>query len=95
MDAKRIISIGAQSERPFYAARMLCKRAGVTPDNPVSETAQLFTRHVLPPYNMCKQGEYDLSMDSIVELSKRLFTHEVPSVERDLRYLQAYYRSLE
>ncbi|CAN5374257.1 hypothetical protein BH09PAT4_BH09PAT4_06080 [soil metagenome] len=84
--APRIISIGAQSERPFYAARMACKRAGVLPPHAVDATAQLFTRHVLPPYIACRQGEPGIF--NFEELVGEPITHPVASVERDLRFFQ-------
>jgi hypothetical protein len=83
---QRIVSIGAQSERPFYAARMACRRAVDRPINMVANTGQLFTRHVLPPYITCKQGEPD-----VFELESLLgdtIQHPVASVQRDLIFLQ-------
>lgn len=84
----RIISLGAQSERPFYAARMLCKIAGVQPFNAVSSTAQLFTRHVLPPYQPCRQGEP--MINGSVQLELIDIQHPVHSIRRDLAYIAPY-----
>lgn len=83
---ERIVSIGAQSERPFYLARMLCRAAGVLPPAAVTETGQLFTRHVLPPYIPCREGEP--SITDFLKLYDPPLEHPVPSVQRDLRYLQ-------
>jgi hypothetical protein len=86
-EAPRIISIGAQSERPFYLARMACRQAGVLPDKSVEATGQLFTRHVLAPYIACRQGEPGV-LEAAILATDVPFQHTVPSVERDLRYLQ-------
>jgi hypothetical protein len=45
--AERIVSVGSQSERPFYLARMAVRQvynAGLV------DTAQIFTKHVSAPY---------------------------------------------
>lgn len=82
IDPSVIVSVGAQSERIFYAARMLCRdEAGLS--DPVDATGQLFTRHVIPPYNACREGEPNiLETDMLIED----ITHCVPSVYRDLQY---------
>jgi hypothetical protein len=84
--AERIVSIGAQSERPFYAARMACRRRAELPISLAQYTGQLFTRHVLPPYIACRQGEPDLS--EMQRLQASTVNHEVLSVKRDLEFLQ-------
>lgn len=51
--ARRIISIGSQSERPFYNARMASRHRGNLGDwgtDMCEATGQIFTRHTLPPY---------------------------------------------
>ncbi|TXG76954.1 hypothetical protein E6P97_02595 [Patescibacteria group bacterium] len=45
--AERIVSIGSQSERPFYLARMAARQV-YHPE--FVETAQIFTKHVSAPY---------------------------------------------
>jgi hypothetical protein len=51
--AQRIISIGAQTERPFYNARMAARHRGDLGrwgTDMCEATGQIFTRHTLPPY---------------------------------------------
>jgi hypothetical protein len=84
---ERIVSVGAQSERRFYQARMACRAAGVLPPEPVAATGQFFTRHVLPPYQTCRNGEPQLVSD-VATLLGPTIQHDTASVERDLRYLQ-------
>ena len=81
---QRVISIGAQSERPFYLARMACQRAKILPTDRQVETGQLFTRHILPPYIACREGEPLLR-----DIYDTASTHRVASVERDHAYLQS------
>jgi len=92
MRADRIISIGAQSERKFYLARMVCKQAGVIPPDAVAETGQLFTRHVLPPYLQCREGE--LTLDDYYQRERPAHdfntAHPVASVSRDLQFFSSY-----
>ncbi len=54
----RIVSIGSQKEREFYAARMAIRQQleGVE----LLPTAQLFTRHVTPPYFTARGGEQSI-----------------------------------
>ncbi|HEX7963716.1 MAG TPA: hypothetical protein VF466_03945 [Candidatus Saccharimonadales bacterium] len=61
----RIISLGAQSERAFYLARMACRDEGLPVPGQV-ETAQLFTRHVLPPYQFDSRGCSEPPMEEIL-----------------------------
>lgn len=77
----RVISIGAQSERPFYLARMAFRRANLLPESMQVATGQLFTRHVLPPYLNCREGEPRLG-----EFGGAAY-HPVASVQRDLQFL--------
>lgn len=84
-EAPRVISIGAQSERPFYLARMACQRAKILPDNQQVLTGQLFTKHVLPPYLSCREGEPEIDDYPPAVLSE--LRHPVPSVQRDLNYV--------
>lgn len=77
----RVISIGAQSERPFYLARMALRRANVLPKSIQVATGQLFTRHVIPPYLNCREGEPGLGESGAAAY------HPVASVQRDLQFL--------
>lgn len=88
--APRIISIGAQSERKFYNARMACRSAGILPAGSVEATGQLFTKHVLPPYLHAREGEPVLSTFYQRErpLAEISTDHSVPSVQRDLEFLR-------
>jgi hypothetical protein len=78
---ERIISIGAQSERPFYLARMACQRAKLLPEGVQVATGQLFTKHVISPYLSCREGE------PLVSTQNASTIHPVSSVQRDLEYL--------
>jgi hypothetical protein len=100
IEPTRIISLGAQSERPFYIARMACREQGVDIPDQVADTAQLFTRHVLPPYQFTKQGSEPHMQELLaagpfretLEWAGDPFaaTPENLSVARDLSYLQTY-----
>ncbi len=74
VSADRIVSVGCGQERTFYRARM-GMRAVLQAD---IVTAQLFTRHVTPPYYTSKGGEPSLAegvtletLDSVGDLSAR------------------------
>lgn len=93
---QRIISLGAQSERPFYLARMACRDLELTDR---LETAQLFTRHILPPYQACHEGEPRMQdvllappLRETLEWAQNPFDtpHPTNSVARDLAYLQDF-----
>jgi hypothetical protein len=97
---ERIVSLGAQSERIFYLARMACRQGGVAIPNTVEGTAQLFTRHILPPYFECRDGneptlqdlELALSAENVyrrrLEVSDDFYSlHQTPSVARDIAYV--------
>lgn len=101
---KRILSIGAQSERPFYLARMAYRGMNFEIPNQVQETAQLFTRHVLSPYYMCREGEPHISQQFQTQtlgidpetgcgLPSEV-SHVNASVARDLQYVAEFLRSL-
>lgn len=53
--AERIISIGCQQERVFYAARMATRP--LLSGERLLDTAQLFTGHYTPPYFVARGGE--------------------------------------
>lgn len=96
-EAKTLISIGAQSERAFYTARHIC-RSAPSFDIPgmVESTAQLFTRHVYPPYAYLRhgvEGGYDpplITRDSVRQLEVAAPDPFSPtaSILRDLLYVQ-------
>lgn len=56
--AERIVSIGCQMERTFYAARMAIRQIVDSVD--LVDTAQLFTTHTVPPYFTARGGEQTL-----------------------------------
>jgi hypothetical protein len=94
--AKILISVGAQSERMFYVARMACRQAEVMPQGADAKTGQLFTRHVLPPYLACRQGEPSLT-DYLQQVDGAYVIrteHPVPSVGRDLSFLAKHLSQL-
>lgn len=55
VSAERIVSIGCQQERVFYAARMAMRPLLIGED--LVNTAQLFTGHHTPPYFVARGGE--------------------------------------
>lgn len=63
VQAKRIVSIGCQQERMFYAARMAMRPYLAGED--LVDTAQLFTGHYTPPYFVARGGEQ--LMDDVVQ----------------------------
>lgn len=56
-DGERIISIGCQQEQTFYLARMAMRGLAGDKDDMIEETAQVFTKHVVPPYYFARGGE--------------------------------------
>lgn len=66
-----IISVGCQQERNFYLARM-GMRACI---QPTIDTAQIFTRHLTPPYYTARGGETllgsALDIESVTDPSAR------------------------
>lgn len=66
---ERIVSIGSQKEIEFYKARMAGRL--VVDEMQLLPTAQIFTRHVVPPYFMSRGGEQSLddAMMNGVDLS--------------------------
>jgi hypothetical protein len=102
MTAGRIVSIGALSERAFYAARMRCRTApDFMAEDMVPATGQIFTRHVLPPYiysrqHRAAQPEPHLStpraayldLREVAERERQVFRLDSP--DRDLIYLQHF-----
>jgi hypothetical protein len=103
-EAETIVSIGAESERRFYLARHICRSAlyfgfpGM-----VEDTAQLFTRHVYPPYAYLRhntEGMFDpvlTSPDSTRQLGSMALNPILPltSVQRDLLYVRERIEGVE
>jgi hypothetical protein len=58
--ADRIISIGCDQERLFYGVRMLMRHA-LQDQVELVDTAQIFTKHSVPPYFVARGGEQLLS----------------------------------
>lgn len=54
--SERILSVGSLQERLFYSVRM-GMRALQAAETEILPTAQLFTKHVSPPYFMARGGE--------------------------------------
>lgn len=98
LGAKRIISIGAQSEKAFYAARMACREAAGFRTADMVETGQIFTKHILPPYifSARKQSEPNLTNPRGVFLNLRQLDEIDPLMARfdntlrDLAYLRNF-----
>lgn len=100
--AQRIISIGSQSERPFYNARMVARYRGNLSQwgtDMCEATGQIFTRHTLPPYLPRRQpahGEqlfdpvgidFDAFKDPILQDT---FASRHDPVARDIIHLRDY-----
>lgn len=103
-EAETIVSIGAESERRFYMARHLCRSAlHLASHNMVEDTAQLFTKHVYPPYAYLRhntEGIFDpalTSPDSVRQLGSMALDPIFPltSVQRDLLYVRERVESIE
>jgi len=60
----RIISVGGSQERTFYRGRMGMQALR----GPDVETAQIFTRHLIPPYYTARGGEPEID-DGVGDLS--------------------------
>lgn len=97
--AKRIISIGAKSETPFYGARMRCRDLGIYMPDMVEETGQIFTRHNVPPYIQRRQSLsgpelFDPAIDDIRAVTDPMledpFRLRFDSVLRDIAYVNDY-----
>jgi len=80
-----LISLGAQSERPFYKARMAYRARGGPLPGLIAQTGQLFTHSALPPYMACREGEPSLA-EAMAARPLPLTLHPVASVQRDLSY---------
>ena len=81
--AERIVSIGCQQERTFYAARMAL-RAELS-GMPLTPGAQIFTNHISPPYFTARDGEQTLrdALTNGVDLTKTMDR----AARRDLTHL--------
>jgi hypothetical protein len=103
-EAETIVSIGAESERRFYLARHICRSAlYFTFPGMVEDTAQLFTRHVYPPYAYLRhntEGMFDpalMSPDSVRQLGSMALDPILPltSIQRDLLYVREQIEGME
>lgn len=79
VSANRIVSVGCSQERTFYQARM-GMRALLHPD---IKTAQLFTRHVTPPYYTSRGGEPSLTKGATLETLDSIGD---PAARRDITH---------
>ncbi len=84
VQAERIISVGCEQERTFYAARMAMRQLAVSID--LVPTAQIFTKHISPPYFMARGGEQGLEHALIHGMDMSL-AGDISTV-RDLTHLQ-------
>lgn len=80
---ERIVSIGCQQEHVFYNLRAKARESLTY--LPYIPTAQIFTKHVLPPYYMALRGEQSIehALSSGVDLSQMTDL----SAERDVQHL--------
>jgi hypothetical protein len=103
LQAERIISIGSkESERAFYLGRM-AYRAVAEDSRLVPETGQIFTHHVLPPYQPRRQPHnsdrqlFDPMLEELHELENPLITRQYwgyrDTVVRDLQHLRMYMKA--
>ncbi len=81
--AERIISIGCQQERTFYAARIAIRP--LLAAETLVDTAQIFTRHLTPPYFEALGGEQ--SLESALLHGVDLNMARDLSTQRDLLHL--------
>lgn len=86
VSAKRIISVGGQSERPFFALRQAVR--GLMPEDDLAPALQVFTRHVSPPYYPARGGEPLL--DDVIARRELVFSAPDPAARRDLQHLSAF-----
>lgn len=84
LEAQRIVSIGCQQEHPFYRLRVAARRA--FQDEEFIPTAQVFTKHLLPPYYVSRGGEQTL--ENMVQSGIDVLSAGDDSVRRDLTYLR-------
>lgn len=78
--AERIVSIGCQQERVFYATRMAMRPLLLTEG--LLDTAQLFTGHHTPPYFVARGGEQ--LMDDMIANGLDLAQFTDRSARRDI-----------
>ena len=98
LEARGIISIGGLSERPFYAARMACRDIPDFTTHDLADTGQLFTRHVVPPYNFSRRVQREprtltergiaLTLRDVAALEP--FEIRADSLKRDLMHLRSF-----
>ena len=85
VNAERIISIGCDQERLFYGVRMLM-RGALPPVVPLVETAQIFTKHIVPPYFVARNGE-QLLEDALMNGVDMALANDSAAL-RDLEHFQ-------
>lgn len=85
VSAERIVSIGCQQERLFYAARMGMRALSSCVE--MVETAQLFTRHITPPYFVARGGEQ--SLEDALQNGVDINLARDPSSHRDITHLHS------
>ncbi len=86
LQSARIISIGAQTERPFYNARMACREKDLWGPQLAESTGQLFTRHTLPPYTPRRQPVGGPQLFDPVGMQFEAFEDPIMSDEHARRY---------
>jgi len=79
---ERVISVGCGQERIFYMARMAMRQMGH--DNMIDETAQVFTRHLTPPYYSVRGGEPSLEEGLLNGIDLGAVNDQ--AVRRDIEY---------
>lgn len=87
LPADRIISVGCMQESTFYMARMAMRAAAAGEISMVS-SAQVFTRHLTPPYYIARGGEprlVDVAMADLPEINL-MTVGDIPA-RRDLAHL--------
>jgi hypothetical protein len=94
-EPERIISIGAQSERSFYNARMRCRDTNVYVQGRVDATGQLFTRDSQPAYLRSPAGKhFDPEIAEFQVLSEATFDQpwlQIGNTMKSLSHLRSLY----
>ncbi len=102
--SQRIISVGSQSERPFYNARMAARHRGNLSKwgtDMCEATGQIFTRHTLPPYLPRRQPSEGPSLFDPIGVDFDAFKEPIMQddharrydpVARDIAHLYDYMR---
>lgn len=101
--AQRIVSIGAQTERPFYNARMAARQKNLQAwgTDLCEATGQIFTRHTLPPYLPRRQPKeglplfdpFGMDLDAFKDpVMEDQYARRYDPVARDIVHLYDYMR---